>query len=554
MPKKKASKNMKTKRIFGLSVSKNTKKSRSKKRLSGFFATHSKLVLFVAVFVVVGVGLTFRSFAAVPTYHLFKSTAKPKVADVADPKSVELGVKFTAASKGKITRLKFYKGPNNTGLHTASLWKTDGTLLASAVFKNETASGWQHVTLPKAIPIEAGKTYIVSYHTDSGHYSADNGFFNANYVSAEGQLSAPSSGSAGGNGVYAYSSSKTFPTNTYQASNYWVDVAFVADSTVVIPPPPPPPTGPPPVTGLPPEITNTAQAANVSWKPSATNPDTGVTDYGALHSCSAGEITQSGTAEKPYVIENCDFDGQVTVSGDYVTIKNSRFKNGYPFGLLITDIGNRADNFTGEHLDFIGSSTTEACFTTWGVKTTLRYSDLSHCVDLIKYNGGTFEFNYLHDNTIQPPQCAGCDGSHNDGMQIQGGMVDDAIIVGNNIVLPGIVQGPYGGLGPDKSFQMGGETLWNPNPCMDTITIQNNWIDGRNTYWTSFFKEGTHEEQPCYPGAQLKIVANRFYRQNDSYGNTGFVDVKGNNVWEDTGPAIFNGQHLNVTANQAVIL
>ena len=30
----------------------------------------------------------------------------------------------------------------------------------------------------------------------------------------------------GGNGVYAYSASSTFPSNTYQSSNYWVDVVF----------------------------------------------------------------------------------------------------------------------------------------------------------------------------------------------------------------------------------------------------------------------------------------------------------------------------------------
>jgi len=26
--------------------------------------------------------------------------------------------------------------------------------------------------------------------------------------------------------VFAYSASSTFPTNSYQASNYWVDVVF----------------------------------------------------------------------------------------------------------------------------------------------------------------------------------------------------------------------------------------------------------------------------------------------------------------------------------------
>lgn len=311
---------------------------------------------------------------------------------------------------------------------------------------------------------------------------------------------------------------------------------------------------------LPPEITSTAQAANVSWKPSATNPDTGIQDYGALHSCPNTDITQSGTAQNPYVIENCDFNGMVKVVGKYVTIRNSRFRGGYPFNLFLPDeayfglgSGKQPDNFTGEHLDFDGGGAAEACFVTYALKTTLRNSDLGNCVDLVKYNGGRFEFNYMHDNAVQPPTCQGCDGSHNDGMQIQGGMVDDAIIVGNNIVLPGIVQGPFGGLGPDKSFQMGGETIWDPNPCMYTIIMQNNWIDARNHYWTSFYKQGTNVEQPCYPGAQLRVIGNRFYRQNSSYGFTGFADVKTGNIWHDSGPAKLNGQDLNVNGGDPVI-
>ncbi len=31
---------------------------------------------------------------------------------------------------------------------------------------------------------------------------------------------------AGGDGVYAYGSTSTFPTNTFKAANYWVDVVF----------------------------------------------------------------------------------------------------------------------------------------------------------------------------------------------------------------------------------------------------------------------------------------------------------------------------------------
>ena len=37
-------------------------------------------------------------------------------------------------------------------------------------------------------------------------------------------------GVSGGNGVYAYGASSTFPTNTYNATNYWVDVVFTTNT------------------------------------------------------------------------------------------------------------------------------------------------------------------------------------------------------------------------------------------------------------------------------------------------------------------------------------
>ena len=44
---------------------------------------------------------------------------------------------------------------------------------------------------------------------------------------------APSSTAAGGNGVYAYGGTNTagiFPTNTFNAANYWADVVFTAST------------------------------------------------------------------------------------------------------------------------------------------------------------------------------------------------------------------------------------------------------------------------------------------------------------------------------------
>ncbi len=146
--------------------------------------------------------------------------------------ALELGVKFQSDVSGSITGIRFYKYSTNTGTHVGNLWTAGGTRLGTVTFTSETASGWQQATFASPIAITAGTTYIASYHTSTGHYAATvNGFSSA--VNSP-PLHALASGSSGGNGVYAQSSSSVFPTKTWSASNYWVDVVFTsgaADTT-----------------------------------------------------------------------------------------------------------------------------------------------------------------------------------------------------------------------------------------------------------------------------------------------------------------------------------
>jgi hypothetical protein len=144
-----------------------------------------------------------------------------------DPNPVELGVQFKSSQAGAITAIRFYKGPNNTGTHVGNLWNAASkSLLGSATFSSETASGWQQVNLSSPVAITANTLYAVSYHCN-GNYSATNDYFDSADHS-NGPLTAPATGNvAGGNGIYAYGSGSSFPTNTFQGSNYWVDVVFV---------------------------------------------------------------------------------------------------------------------------------------------------------------------------------------------------------------------------------------------------------------------------------------------------------------------------------------
>ena len=174
-----------------------------------------------------------KATVTVASATIWSSSAKPTTADSGPDSAVTLGVKFSSTISGMITGIRFYKGSGNTGTHVGSLWSSTGTLLDTATFTNETASGWQQVNFSSPVAITAGTTYVASYHTNVGHYADDQNYFATSGV-VNAPLQALADGVSGSDGVYAYGSTSTFPTNGWNASNYWVDVVFTAD---------PPPAG-----------------------------------------------------------------------------------------------------------------------------------------------------------------------------------------------------------------------------------------------------------------------------------------------------------------------
>jgi hypothetical protein len=152
-----------------------------------------------------------------------------------DGQALELGMKFRPTLNGFITALRFYKSAENTGTHIGQLWSSTGTLLAQEIYTNETASGWQEVVLPAAVAVTAGTTYVVSYHSSEGNYSATQNFFTSAIVN--GPLTGLADGTDGANGLYSYTNSPAFPTSSYKSSNYWIDVVFnTSTSTDQTPP------------------------------------------------------------------------------------------------------------------------------------------------------------------------------------------------------------------------------------------------------------------------------------------------------------------------------
>jgi hypothetical protein len=151
------------------------------------------------------------------------ASVTPDLAWVQDS-PVTVGVKFRADTGGTISGIRFYKGTGNNGIHTGLLYSSAGAVLGQAQFTAETGSGWQTVTFATPVAITANTTYIAAYWSTSGY--ADSRSFFTSRGADNAPLHALKSGVDGLNGVYAYGGSPTFPANSWQDSNYWVDVVF----------------------------------------------------------------------------------------------------------------------------------------------------------------------------------------------------------------------------------------------------------------------------------------------------------------------------------------
>ena len=157
---------------------------------------------------------------------IWSNSSVPTTVDDGGTTAIEVGVKFTADVSGYILGIRFYKASSNTGTHIGNVWTTGGTLLATATFAGETASGWQQVDFATPVAVSANTTYIASYHSNTGHTSDDHSYF-TNSAFNDPPLHALQSLAGAGNGVYVYNAGSAFPTVTNLDSNYWVDVAYV---------------------------------------------------------------------------------------------------------------------------------------------------------------------------------------------------------------------------------------------------------------------------------------------------------------------------------------
>src|SRR5215471_4750416 len=141
-----------------------------------------------------------------------------------NPAGVELGVKFTSSQSVNITGVRVYRV--SPGTVTGHLWDgAGGPPLAAGTFSGSDTHSWQDLMFNMPVPIQAGHTYVASYHVPDEQYALQYGFFTTSGYTV-GPITALSSPDSGGNGVYCYDNDPTncatFPVNSYRDSNYWV--------------------------------------------------------------------------------------------------------------------------------------------------------------------------------------------------------------------------------------------------------------------------------------------------------------------------------------------
>jgi YD repeat-containing protein len=236
---------------------------------------------------------------------LWSASTTPARIETTDTQAAELGIRFKADVAGTITGIRFYKGSGNTGTHVGHLWSASGTLLATATFAGETASGWQQVQFSTPVAATANTIYVASYHTNVGQYAVDNAYFAAAGVDRT-PLHAPGSVSTAPNGVYVYGAS-AFPTNSYQASNYWVDVTFMTGGA----PTAPPPTG----DTTPPTVSITA-------------PSAGATVSGTTAAIAATAADNVGVVGVQFKIDGSNVGPEATASPYSTSWNTTGFVNG----------------------------------------------------------------------------------------------------------------------------------------------------------------------------------------------------------------------------------
>ena len=173
----------------------------------------------------------FRDAVFVPNggQSIFSNQA-PTLTNQNDQRSYELGTKFTSDQAGEIAAIRFWKDANETGVHVGHIWASNGAELGHVTFTSESQSGWQTAYLTTPVNIAANEVYTVSTNINSFYVATPNGLAG---TITNGSLSTIGDGTNGLNGTIG-----TFPSTSFQNTNYFRDVVFLPTGSCSVTAPP----------------------------------------------------------------------------------------------------------------------------------------------------------------------------------------------------------------------------------------------------------------------------------------------------------------------------
>jgi hypothetical protein len=162
---------------------------------------------------------------------------------------VTVATTYVFSTDGQVVAIRFWGPTPNTGTYTVELWQVDtddspagsgtGTLLASATraAADVTAGTWNAVPItPQAVT--TGVAYKAAVHCTSGRFVRTASVFDGAEI-VSGRITAIESGSdpvgigALDNGTYVDGAAGTYPNDSFEDSDYFVDLRFQPSTPIL---------------------------------------------------------------------------------------------------------------------------------------------------------------------------------------------------------------------------------------------------------------------------------------------------------------------------------
>ena len=190
----------------------------------------TKATLVLATIIISGYCLKAQS------YSIFNAdTEIPNIINNYDGQPITVGIKFKTTQNGVINGIRYYQGNTSVdnGAHTGLLYSSSGgTPLASATFASISSfQGWTQVLFSTPVAVTAGTLYVAAVFSAGGYYQAISPTAALRLTGAINRtplIAIADNDAQGPNAIYNYSPGGTpvFPTQSFQANNYFVDVIF----------------------------------------------------------------------------------------------------------------------------------------------------------------------------------------------------------------------------------------------------------------------------------------------------------------------------------------